>query len=312
MVIAQPGIMGRKASAKGTLSLWGLVNKMSMSANKFFQKAARRLGIFKFINFTGSATIGGRRFRVPVIREMGLGNLATTEPWMMELIQYLYKEKTGAFVDIGANTGQTLLKFKSVAPLEDYIGFEPNPACVYYLRELIKANHFQHSIVVPVGCFDTDSVLELLYMGLSEVNGAASMIKNYRPNNKIYDKQYVPVFSFAHLQDMLNLPKIAIIKIDVEGSELEVLQGLRETLKVQRPHLLVEILPAYHDQNIVRVERQKQIEQFLRELDYSIVRVKKTAAEGLESLLPLDTIGIHSDLRQCDYVFSPNIKEGKA
>lgn len=282
------------------------MNHMSMSASKFFQKVARRLGIFKFINFTAFVKIGGTRFNIPVIHEMGLGNLAATEPWMMELIQNLYKEKMGAFVDIGANIGQTLLKFKSVAPHMDYIGFEPNPACVCYLRELIKANHFEHSIVIPVGCFDTDTVLELLYMGASEDNSAASMIKNYRPNNKIYDKQYVPVFSFTHLQNVLNLQNIAIIKIDVEGSELEVLHGLREILKTQRPYLLVEILPIYHDQNFVRIERQKKIEQFLRELNYSMARVKKTSAERLDCLLPLGTIDIHSDLKQCDYVFFSN------
>lgn len=284
---------------------------MSISVIKFFQKVARRLGVFKFINFTAPVNIGGRRFTIPVIREMGLGNLAATEPWMMELILNLCNEKMGVFVDIGANIGQTLLKLKSVAPLMEYIGFEPNPACTYYLRELIKANQFEHSFVIPVGCFDTDSVLELLYMGSSEVNSAASLIKNYRLNNKIYDKQYVPVFSFAHLQSMLNWQNISIIKIDVEGSELEVLQGLRETLKTQRPYLLVEILPIYHEQNIVRIERQKQIEQLLRETNYSIARVKKTSAEGFDGLLPLDTIGIHSDLKQCDYVFAPISEERK-
>lgn len=304
MAAAQPDIVAGKTSARDT------VNNMSMTVTKFFQKVAHRLGIFRFINFTAFVKIGGTRFKIPVIREMGLGNLAATEPWMTDLIQSLYKEKTGAFVDIGANIGQTLLKFKSAAPSMEYIGFEPNPACVYYLRELIKANHFEHSIVIPVGCFNANTVLELLYMGSSEINSAASMIKNYRPNNKIYDKQYVPVFSFTHLQDVLKLQNIAIIKIDVEGSELEALQGLRETLKTQRPHLLVEILPVYNDQNIIRIERQVQIEQILRELNYSISRVQKTSAEGLDRLLPLDTIGIHSDLKQCDYVFSPINEEG--
>ena len=74
---------------------------MSMSLGKFFQKVARRSRIFKFINFVGSAKIGGTRFKIPVIREMGLGNFSATEPWMMELIQdnvgYYYEDAYGLF-----------------------------------------------------------------------------------------------------------------------------------------------------------------------------------------------------------------------
>ena len=94
-----------------------------MPASKYFEKIARRIGLFKFINFIWFIKIGGTRFKIPVIQEMGLGNFTVTEPWMMDLIQDLYKKKTGAFIDIGANIGQTLLKLKSVAPDVDYVGF---------------------------------------------------------------------------------------------------------------------------------------------------------------------------------------------
>ena len=166
---------------------------------------------------------GSTRFKIPIIYEMGLGNLATSEPWMMELIHDLYKNHEGTFVDIGANIGQTLLKLKSVCPTVEYIGFEPNPACVYYLRELIKVNHLQHSIVIPAGLYHTSTLLELFYYSLSEVNSGASVVEDYRSTNKIYDRQFVPVFNFDSLSSCLKLTDIAILKIDVEGAEMEVI-----------------------------------------------------------------------------------------
>lgn len=41
--------------------------------------------------------------------------------------------------------------------------------------------------------------------------------------------------------DSLQLPRVDFIKIDVEGHELEVLWGSRETLKKYHPTLLVEV-----------------------------------------------------------------------
>ncbi|MBP7997643.1 MAG: FkbM family methyltransferase [Chloroflexi bacterium] len=278
-----------------------------MPASKYFEKIARRIGLFKFINFIWFIKIGGTRFKIPVIQEMGLGNFTVTEPWMMDLIQDLYKKKTGAFIDIGANIGQTLLKLKSVAPEVDYVGFEPNPACVYYLRELFKANHFKRSIVIPTGLFNADRLMELLFFGLSEVNSGASIIMDFRPTNKVYERQHVPVFRFDEVHKTLPIEQIAIIKIDVEGAEMEVLQGLQKTLMEQRPFLIMEILPAYNDQNFQRLERQRQIEQFAKEANYSIFRILKTDKERLLGLEDLEIIGIHSDLRKCDYVFIPRI-----
>jgi len=41
--------------------------------------------------------------------------------------------------------------------------------------------------------------------------------------------------------DSLQLPRVDFIKIDVEGHELEVLRGSRETLEKYHPILMVEI-----------------------------------------------------------------------
>ncbi len=42
------------------------------------------------------------------------------------------------------------------------------------------------------------------------------------------------------------LGKIAMIKIDVEGAELEVLTSIKYEIKENHPIIIVEILPAYN------------------------------------------------------------------
>jgi len=47
--------------------------------------------------------------------------------------------------------------------------------------------------------------------------------------------------------DSFDFKDVSFVKIDVEGSELEVLEGGRRTISRDRPHLLVELLAGTHD-----------------------------------------------------------------
>jgi hypothetical protein len=86
---------------------------------------------------------------------------------------------------------------------------------------------------------------------------------------------------------------------------LEVLEGLRDCLCASRPILLIEILPLYSSDNIARRTRQERIEVMMSELKYSLLRVVKGKGQSLQCLQGVETIGIHSDLSQCDYVVVP-------
>jgi len=75
-----------------------------------------------------------------------------------------------------------------------------------------------------------DNIEELFQLG------AATM----HPNNKIYNYKKVPI-KMKKLDDIEIGNKIGLIKIDVEGHERNVLQGGIETVKNNKPVLLVEI-----------------------------------------------------------------------
>jgi hypothetical protein len=97
----------------------------------------------------------------------------------------------------------------------------------------------------------------------------------------------------------------AIVKIDVEGSELEVLETMESLLVRDSPFVLIEVLPAYHAQNTVRIARQKSVEALVSRCGYTILRVMTDKRGHLEHLLLVEEFGIHGDLNQCDYVLTP-------
>ncbi len=273
--------------------------------NHFSVKVLGRLGLLRKLNVTVTATINQKKVIIPFLNGLGADNLAISELWMCTLLQKILPLKKGVFIDVGVNVGQTLIKLRTVDSDIDYIGFEPNPLCVYYAGELIKENHYRNTRLLPVGLFNEDGVLQLNLYSDGDTDQAASVIENFRPNEKVHRRIFVPVSRFENISKTLNIDDISIIKIDVEGAELEVLQSLENTLLNKRPFVFVEILPAYSADNSARVSRQIQLEAMLVRINYSIFRVIKKDKHTVQALQPLDNIGIHGDLTMCEYVLAP-------
>jgi FkbM family methyltransferase len=274
----------------------------------FLARVLNKLGLIKNVNLIVARSLNNKKVQIPVINGLGYDNLYAAELWIDTVIEKLLSKKKGAFIDVGVNVGQTLLKLRGIDPAVDYIGFEPNPSCIYYAESLIRANAFLNCRIVPVGLLDKDTVLQL---GLnSETDPAASVVENFRPGQKISRKIYVPVNRFDTVDEKLQIGAISIIKIDVEGAELEVLQGLVDTIKSKRPSVIMEILPCYTSENVMRIKRQEQVERIFDSLNYKMFRIKKNG-RVFEKLEPIEAIGIHGDIAMSDYVFVPGESSGE-
>lgn len=279
----------------------------------FFLKALNKLDLLKKINVNGKLSLNKKTFSIPIIKSNGYNNLFMSEVWMVELLSKLLQEKKiheKKFIDIGVNIGQTLIKLRSVSNEMNYIGFEPNPLCIFYTNELIKVNPTiknQNTLLLPVGISTKDEILTLNMYSENEMDASASIIEEFRKDHEIKLKTSVPVFSATNIDNNSNVLKnVGIIKIDVEGAELEVLTSLKDVLKKERPIILIEILPIYKSENEFRIKRQIEIESIFNDLNYSIYRVKKKKNDSFSNLKKIETIEIHSNLDHCDYVISPN------
>jgi len=276
--------------------------------NTILIKGLNKLKITKFLNINGTIKLNNKKFKIPVLQKTGYSNLFMSEPWMIDILKIVCPIENKKFIDVGVNIGQTLIKLKSVSSEIDYIGFEPNPNCVNYASKLIEENKFNNTLIIPVGISNKNEIGILNFFSDNDVDSAASMIENFRPGQKTFKKEYIPLFDLDSLKNKINLDSMSILKIDVEGAELEVLTSFKKEIGEKKPIILIEILPTYNIQNTDRLERQNKIQQLLFNYGYSIFRVIKKD-EVLLELLEISEIEIHADINKSEYVMVPSSKK---
>ncbi len=110
----------------------------------FFPRLLNKFGLLKILNLSFKITVNNNSFKIPVIAGIGFNNLFMSEVWMVQVLEKITKLKHGTFIDVGVNIGQTLIKLRSVDKEREYLGFEPNPLCVFYTEELIKKIIFKN------------------------------------------------------------------------------------------------------------------------------------------------------------------------
>ena len=119
--------------------------------------------------------------------------------------------------------------------------FEPNPIIFKYINKNLSNQNNTINLKVPIrnSNFKKENFEEYYEMGLATIH-QKNNFKDYE-NFKIETKK-IDDFSFDN--------KISFIKIDVEGHELEVIDGAKKTIKKNKPILLVEIVKEHTKKNV--------------------------------------------------------------
>ena len=250
------------------------------------------------MNVAGSSVV------IPINGTMGIQHSWTYDVTMLDLYSKIFAFAPGGLIDVGANMGQTLLLFKSLFPDLPYVGFEPNPTCVGYLETLVAANGYSSCQVVSAALSDTNGIARLFLNDI--VDSSASIIEKFRPAGPANPLiKYVTTLRLDEVSRTIDLSDTSVLKIDVEGSELEVIRGATSFIESVRPFIVCEILPTYDlslPSNRMRHDRQSQLLRFLRERSYSFARFDHQTTK----LTLLDTIEVHSEISMCDYLFLPD------
>lgn len=257
-------------------------------------------------NVTTSITLNGTAFKVPILGGLGLKNREIGEAWMVDLLQRLLQITASAgLIDVGVNVGQTLLKLKSIDLGYRWIGFEPNPSCVPLVHELIRINGFAGCELIPAALSDQAGVLPLI--AGSEADDCASVVPELRPDRLPFRKQFIPALVFDELS--LSVDDIGLVKIDVEGAERQVLDGMQGFLQRRRPVVICEVLHAHSAETLEACGRQNAaMVELFRRLDFRIFWLQKHASR-VAGLTPVDAFPdrVWSDASwgNCDYLVVP-------
>lgn len=160
--------------------------------------------------------------------------------------------RDGPVFDIGVNNGQTLLRILSIDPSREYVGFEPQFACCSQAQRFISDNRIQNAMVMGIALSDTDCMLPM-YSASADDEMASLLEDSHTRYDRELQRQYVSARVGDAVISEVGLTPPAILKVDVEGAELNVFRGFKETLSTARPICLFEVLPNYfgHDRRFV-------------------------------------------------------------
>lgn len=140
-------------------------------------------------------------------------------------------------VDIGANVGWHAIRLALQQPHARLVAFEPNDVAATALETNLRLNHLEDRIHVErQAVADSPGMRELLEC---DDDAYSSMLETGRSPVRV--RRQVAVTTLDRFVEERNLSEIALIKIDVEGLEWEVVQGAVVTLRRLKPDLFVEI-----------------------------------------------------------------------
>ena len=254
-------------------------------------KVALAGAAYRFISF--SRAIVGKGDRLEVDRhglrwaldlregiDFSIYLLGAFEPGTQATLKKLVKPGDTVF-DIGANIGaHTMGIAQSVGPQGRVFAFEPADFAFEKLRRNLALNP-----ALAAHTFPQQTLLASSSSGRSEPQIYASWpLKN---SGTVHPKHRGQLVSTARANvDTLDsfvarnkIPHLDLIKIDVDGHELPVLQGASETLRRFRPILVMEMSPYIH------AEHGNSFAEFvalLKSLSYSLRDADTGAAVPLD------------------------------
>jgi FkbM family methyltransferase len=139
------------------------------------------------------------------------------------------------FVDIGGNKGDfALLAGKLVGPSGRVFVFEPAPSNCEWIERSIALNGYRSIELLPIALGDREGEITL---HLSRVSGHHSVIGPRSDGTGAAVR--VPVRTLDSVLAERGAPRVDVLKIDVEGADMAVLQGATRTLSANRELVLL-------------------------------------------------------------------------
>jgi FkbM family methyltransferase len=195
---------------------------------------------------------------------------STYEPTTLCVLKTLLRPGD-VFIDVGANAGlMVLAASRWVGPEGRIYAFEPSTREYARLTDTIARNRLTHATAVKtaLGSRARSAVLRVAdaeHGGLNTLGDSFAYAGIGTERMEPVDVQTLDEFVDTH-----RVPRIAAIKIDVEGSETDVLLGARRLLQRDRPALILEVLGQALEATGSSIG---QLEHVLLEQGYSLHRI---------------------------------------
>ena len=275
----------------------------------FILRALRKFGFLNYLQTNIKIKFGTERFLVPIGREWGVTYLFVRPNFKTDLLRHISKiVKIDCFLDVGANIGQTMLEVHAHNRNTAYYGFEPSNECCNALDSLAKNNNISAQIF-PWACSNNSRPIKLFTH--SALDQSATIVPEIRHDSHVdISGKWIASYPLDILNGEINLTSNFVLKIDVEGSEMNVLIGAEDIINAYRPIIICEVLHAHSTFEMPLNDKHKnQIELFLNKNNYRIFLCILSNGINLHNLVEIEYFPreiYENSPNTCDYLFVPS------
>lgn len=155
--------------------------------------------------------------------------------WEEQLTRVFKLGKGMTFLDVGAHIGRYTLRAGMMVGKEGkIIAVEPNRDNFDVLVRNIALNRLTNCIPLNLAAYSSDTELDLFHGPSSAEH---SIKEDFGKGS-----QKVKSRALDNVLEEIGVKKVDMVKIDVEGAELEVLRGMEKTLTRDGPALIIEVV----------------------------------------------------------------------
>ncbi len=221
----------------------------------------------------------------------------------VKLLKKLLKPNHVLF-DVGANIGVITMIAANILTDGRVHAFEPFRHHLEKLHRNLRANDFQNVVLNPYALSDGNGNHDLYVPEYDEDeinNTGRASVNPDRDLKDEFNTEEITTHRMDTYVEENTVNRLDFIKIDVEGEELSVLRGGRDTLNRFSPDVMMELNRNHLDR---AGESPEKVLSFWDELDYSVYRIGYNGEiSPVESTEKLDR---HQNLYCCP---SPDFEE---
>jgi FkbM family methyltransferase len=229
------------------------------------------------------------------------------EPFESHLLRVMSQD-AHVICDVGANIGWYALHIALNAPTSKLHAFEPIPSTYARLTTNIELNAIGQNITAnPFGL--SNAIGEhAMFSPTASGSPAASMTKLHpTEENTTLTCRFSTLDKYARDK---NFTRLDLLKCDVEGAELMVLQGGLETINTFKPKLLLELLRkwssafGYHPNDVVNLLGKMGYECYAIGAD-DLTHITEITGETVETNYIFIVPNLHGPARAFAVGFKP-------
>lgn len=196
---------------------------------------AARAGVLRQNERMVRTDIGGKQYWLVSDDDYLNGLGEAFEPAMVFLFDALI-EPQHTVLDIGANIGCTSILFADRA--RQVYSFEPSTSTFQFLQKNITNAGCDNVTPANIGLGKSAGVYELTF---SPNNRSGAFVSNQLRASDGHQVEPIRIAQGDAYIKAASVPKVDFIKIDVEGFEKDVIEGLAETISREKPVVVLEL-----------------------------------------------------------------------